>query len=198
MIKYIQQKTQVVSEIKNLKIIDLINIKPIANNTHYFFSLSQLSSFLDQTNPLRELTNKRRISTLGPGGISRNRVVSEVRDVYYTHYELIYPIKTPEGQFIYLVNSFALYAKINQYGFIETPYRCVIHEGKKSIITNNIEYMDNNKEKQYVISEAKINFKNNGEYIDDYISASFNGENVLIETNKIFLKLKIFDSYKEF
>ena len=117
-----------------MKIKDLINISPIANNIHDFFALSQLSSFLDQINPLAELTNKIRISAFGPGGIALNKIVSEVRDVHYTHYGRICPIETPKEQSIGLVNSFALYAKINQYGFIETPYRRVIHEGKKALL----------------------------------------------------------------
>lgn len=106
----------------------LINIKPLASAIREFFSSSQLSQFMDQTNPLAELANKRRISALGPGGLTRDRASMEVRDVHFTHYGRICPIETPEGQNIGLINNLATYAKINKYGFIETPYRLVDKE----------------------------------------------------------------------
>ena len=185
MIKSIQQKMQVIVDFKDFKIKNLINTKPIANNIHDFFATSQLSSFLDQTNPLSELTNKRRISALGPGGIVRNRAVNEVRDVHYTHYGRICPIETPEGQAIGLINSLALYAKVNEYGFIETPYRHVIHEENKNIVTDKIEYLDAEKEKKYVISEANVNLSKNHEILDEFVIARCNGENILVKSDKV-------------
>jgi len=129
---------------------DLINSKPISAALKEFFGASQLSQFMDQTNPLSEITHKRRVSALGPGGLTRERAGFEVRDVHVTHYGRVCPIETPEGPNIGLINSLALYARLNEYGFIETPYRRVA-DGK---VTNEIDYLSAIEEGKYVIAQA--------------------------------------------
>jgi DNA-directed RNA polymerase subunit beta len=129
---------------------DLINSKPISAALKEFFGASQLSQFMDQTNPLAEITHKRRVSALGPGGLTRERAGFEVRDVHVTHYGRVCPIETPEGPNIGLINSLALYARLNEYGFIETPYRRVV-DGK---VTMEIDYLSAIEEGKYVIAQA--------------------------------------------
>ncbi|MCQ2753337.1 MAG: DNA-directed RNA polymerase subunit beta [Bacilli bacterium] len=184
MSKTIQQKMQI-SETENITVQSLINIKPINSAVHEFFASSQLSSFMDQTNPLAELTNKRRLSALGPGGIARDRAVGEVRDVHYTHYGRICPIETPEGQTIGLINSLASYAKINKYGFIETPYRHVYHKDGKHIVSDDSEYLSADQERDYVISEANVTLNEKGEILDEYVVARHNGENILAAASEL-------------
>ena len=129
---------------------DLINSKPISAALKEFFGASQLSQFMDQTNPLSEITHKRRVSALGPGGLTRERAGFEVRDVHPTHYGRVCPIETPEGPNIGLINSLALYAQLNEYGFLETPYRRVA-DGK---VTMQIDYLSAIEEGKYVIAQA--------------------------------------------
>ena len=129
---------------------DLINSKPISAALKEFFGASQLSQFMDQTNPLSEITHKRRVSALGPGGLTRERAGFEVRDVHPTHYGRVCPIETPEGPNIGLINSLALYAQLNEYGFLETPYRRVV-DGK---VTIEIDYLSAIEEGKYVIAQA--------------------------------------------
>ena len=129
---------------------DLINAKPISAAIKEFFGSSQLSQFMDQTNPLSEITHKRRVSALGPGGLTRERAGFEVRDVHPTHYGRVCPIETPEGPNIGLINSLALYARTNEYGFLETPYRKV-KDGK---VTDEIDYLSAIEEGKYVIAQA--------------------------------------------
>ena len=129
---------------------DLINAKPVSAAVKEFFGSSQLSQFMDQTNPLSEITHKRRVSALGPGGLTRERAGFEVRDVHPTHYGRVCPIETPEGPNIGLINSLALYARTNEYGFLETPYRRVV-DGK---VTNEIEYLSAIEEGKFVIAQA--------------------------------------------
>ena len=129
---------------------DLVNAKPVAAAMKEFFGSSQLSQFMDQNNPLSEVTHKRRVSALGPGGLTRERAGFEVRDVHPTHYGRVCPIETPEGPNIGLINSLATYARTNSYGFIETPYRKVVN-GK---VTDEIEYLSAINESQYVIAQA--------------------------------------------
>jgi DNA-directed RNA polymerase subunit beta len=130
MSKTVQQKMSI-TDLDTAKPQALVNIRPLTSSIREFFASSQLSQFMDQTNPLAELTNKRRISALGPGGLTRDRASMEVRDVHYTHYGRICPIETPEGQNIGLINNLSTYAKINQYGFLQTPYRIVLHKRAK-------------------------------------------------------------------
>jgi DNA-directed RNA polymerase subunit beta len=129
---------------------DLINAKPISAAIKEFFGSSQLSQFMDQTNPLSEITHKRRVSALGPGGLTRERAGFEVRDVHPTHYGRVCPIETPEGPNIGLINSLALYARPTEYGFLETPYRKVMDNK----VTDQIDYLSAIEEGQYVIAQA--------------------------------------------
>merc|ERR1712167_405840 len=138
------------AESDNLSPQDLINSKPITAAFKEFFGSSQLSQFMDQNNPLSEVTHKRRVSALGPGGLSRERAGFEVRDVHPTHYGRICPIETPEGPNIGLINSLSTYAQVNSYGFLETPYRKV-EQGK---ITDSIEYLSATEEDRYKIAQA--------------------------------------------
>lgn len=146
----------------------LINIRPVAASIKEFFGSSQLSQFMDQTNPLSELTHKRRLSALGPGGLSRERAGFEVRDVHHSHYGRMCPIETPEGPNIGLINSLATYAKVNEYGFIETPYRKVNKSEK--IVTNKIVYMTADEEDEYLIGRANEPIDENGRFVDNKIT----------------------------
>lgn len=160
----------------------LTNIRPLTAAIKEFFASSQLSQFMDQINPLAELTNKRRLSALGPGGLSRDRAGYEVRDVHPSHYGRICPIETPEGPNIGLISTLASYAKVNEYGFIETPYRkvndCVIDE-------NDIRYLSADEEKNYVISQAKVTTDENDRIIDEQVIARHLGENVMAKPEEI-------------
>src|SRR5213594_2547067 len=151
---------------------DLINSKPISAALKEFFGASQLSQFMDQTNPLSEITHKRRVSALGPGGLTRERAGFEVRDVHPTHYGRVCPIETPEGPNIGLINSLALYARTNKYGFLETPYRKV----KDSKVTNDIAYLSAIEEGNYVIAQANASIDKNGKLVDTLVSCRFKNE----------------------
>ncbi|MBP3733006.1 MAG: DNA-directed RNA polymerase subunit beta [Bacilli bacterium] len=179
MVKTVQQKMSI-SDLGNVKPKALINPRPLSASIREFFASSQLSQFMDQTNPLAELTNKRRLSALGPGGLTRDRASTEVRDVHVSHYGRICPIETPEGQNIGLINNLASYAKINKYGFIETPYRrvdkatCrVLSEPEDSV------YLSADEEWDYVIAEANINLDADGTILDEQVIARYKGENVM-------------------
>jgi DNA-directed RNA polymerase subunit beta len=160
---------------------DLINSKPISAALKEFFGASQLSQFMDQTNPLSEITHKRRVSALGPGGLTRERAGFEVRDVHPTHYGRVCPIETPEGPNIGLINSLALYAQLNEYGFLETPYRRVI-DGK---VTNEIDYLSAIQEGKYVIAQANAKLDAQGKLIDELVSAREMGESVLTSPERV-------------
>jgi DNA-directed RNA polymerase subunit beta len=159
----------------------LINIRPLVASLKEFFGSGQLSQFLDQTNPLAEITHKRRLSALGPGGLSRERAGFEVRDVHSSHYGRMCPIETPEGPNIGLIGSLATYAKLNEFGFIETPYRKVIN-GK---LTNEVEYLTADKEENYVIAQATANLDKNGNFIEKKLLSTAGGEVVTAEPNMI-------------
>jgi DNA-directed RNA polymerase subunit beta len=156
----------------NVKPQDLVNAKPIASVIREFFGSSQLSQFMDQNNPLSEVTHKRRLSALGPGGLSRERAGFEVRDVHPTHYGRICPIETPEGPNIGLINSLSTYARINKYGFIECPYRKVV----KGKVTSDVIYLSANDEGKYVIAEANAVVKADGHFKEDLIACRRAGE----------------------
>src|SRR3954453_3280972 len=160
---------------------DLINSKPISAALKEFFGASQLSQFMDQTNPLSEITHKRRVSALGPGGLTRERAGFEVRDVHPTHYGRVCPIETPEGPNIGLINSLALYARTNDYGFIETPYRRV-RDGK---VTKDIEYLSAIEEGKYVIAQANAELDKNGKFADELVSCRHRNEFTLSAPDKI-------------
>ena len=160
---------------------DLINSKPISAALKEFFGASQLSQFMDQTNPLAEITHKRRVSALGPGGLTRERAGFEVRDVHVTHYGRVCPIETPEGPNIGLINSLALYARLNEYGFIETPYRRVVN-GK---VTSDIDYLSAIEEGKYVIAQANAALDEKGNLTDEMVSAREMGESVLVSADRV-------------
>ena len=169
------------AESENLMPHDLINAKPISAAIKEFFGSSQLSQFMDQTNPLSEITHKRRISALGPGGLTRERAGFEVRDVHPTHYGRVCPIETPEGPNIGLINSLALYARTNEYGFIETPYRKVV-DGR---VTEEIEYLSAIEEGQYVIAQANTPLDDEGRFVDDLVSCRHKNEFTLSTPDRI-------------
>ena len=158
--------------LNNVKPQDLVNAKPIAAVVREFFGSSQLSQFMDQNNPLSEITHKRRLSALGPGGLSRERAGIEVRDVHPTHYGRICPIETPEGPNIGLINSLATYARINKYGFIECPYRKVVN----GVVTKDVVYLSADEEGKVIIAEANAKVKDDGHFEHDMITCRKNGE----------------------
>src|ERR1700759_1590717 len=160
---------------------DLINSKPISAALKEFFGASQLSQFMDQTNPLSEITHKRRVSALGPGGLTRERAGFEVRDVHPTHYGRVCPIETPEGPNIGLINSLAVYARTKDYGFLETPYR----RGSNGKVTEKIDYLSAIEEGQYVIAQANATLNEKGEFVDDLISCRTQNEFTLSAPDKI-------------
>ncbi|OJX81384.1 DNA-directed RNA polymerase subunit beta [Magnetospirillum sp. 64-120] len=160
---------------------DLINAKPAAAAVREFFGSSQLSQFMDQTNPLSEITHKRRLSALGPGGLTRERAGFEVRDVHPTHYGRICPIETPEGPNIGLINSLATYARVNQYGFIEAPYRRVV-DGK---VTDDVQYMSANEEGRYTVAQANSELDAEGRFVHDLVSCRQAGEFVMVPPSEI-------------
>ncbi|BDD92292.1 DNA-directed RNA polymerase subunit beta [Pandoraea sp. XJJ-1] len=169
------------AESENLMPHDLINSKPISSAIREFFGSSQLSQFMDQTNPLSEITHKRRVSALGPGGLTRERAGFEVRDVHPTHYGRVCPIETPEGPNIGLINSLALYARLNEYGFLETPYRKV-EDGK---VTDQIDYLSAIEEGRYVIAQANASIGENGELTDELVSSREAGETLMVTPDRI-------------
>ena len=160
---------------------DLINSKPISAALKEFFGASQLSQFMDQTNPLSEITHKRRVSALGPGGLTRERAGFEVRDVHVTHYGRVCPIETPEGPNIGLINSLALYARLNEYGFIETPYRRVVDNK----VTMDIDYLSAIEEGKYVIAQANVVLDKDGRLSGELISAREAGESILVNADRV-------------
>src|SRR6202790_2714347 len=160
---------------------EMINAKPVAAAVKEFFGSSQLSQFMDQNNPLSEVTHKRRVSALGPGGLTRERAGFEVRDVHPTHYGRVCPIETPEGPNIGLINSLAVYARTNDYGFLETPYRRV----SKGKVTDQIDYLSAIEEGQYVIAQANATLNDKGEFTDDLISCRTQNEFTLSAPDKI-------------
>ncbi|MFZ1180439.1 MAG: DNA-directed RNA polymerase subunit beta [Herbaspirillum sp.] len=169
------------AEADNLMPHDLINSKPISAAIREFFGSSQLSQFMDQTNPLSEVTHKRRVSALGPGGLTRERAGFEVRDVHPTHYGRVCPIETPEGPNIGLINSLALYARLNEYGFLETPYRKV-ENGK---VTNQINYLSAIEEGRYIIAQANATIDGSGKLSDELVSAREAGETILVSPERV-------------
>ncbi len=168
------------AESENLMPHDLINAKPISAAIKEFFGSSQLSQFMDQTNPLSEVTHKRRVSALGPGGLTRERAGFEVRDVHPTHYGRVCPIETPEGPNIGLINSLALYGRVNEFGFIETPYRRV----KSGKVSNDIEFLSAIEEGQHVIAQANSDLEK-GTFVDDLVSCRSHNEFEMASPDRI-------------
>jgi len=160
---------------------ELINAKPVAAAVKEFFGSSQLSQFMDQNNPLSEVTHKRRVSALGPGGLTRERAGFEVRDVHPTHYGRVCPIETPEGPNIGLINSLSVYARTNDYGFLETPYRKV----KKGVVTDEVEYLSAIEEGQYVIAQANSELDAKGSFREELVSVRYQNEFTLLPRERI-------------
>jgi DNA-directed RNA polymerase subunit beta len=169
------------AETENLMPHDLINSKPISSAIREFFGSSQLSQFMDQTNPLSEITHKRRISALGPGGLTRERAGFEVRDVHPTHYGRVCPIETPEGPNIGLINSLALFARLNEHGFLETPYRKVVN----SKVTDQVDYLSAIEEAKYVIAQANASIDKSGKLTDELVSSREAGETMMVSPERI-------------
>jgi len=169
------------AESDNLMPHDLINAKPVSAAIKEFFGSSQLSQFMDQTNPLSEITHKRRVSALGPGGLTRERAGFEVRDVHPTHYGRVCPIETPEGPNIGLINSLSVFARTNEYGFLETPYRRVID----SKVTDQIDYLSAIEEGRYVIAQANAELDESGTLIDELVTCREKGETILSTPDRV-------------
>ncbi|MGY0402388.1 DNA-directed RNA polymerase subunit beta [Carnobacterium jeotgali] len=161
----------------------LINIRPVVASIKEFFGSSQLSQFMDQTNPLGELTHKRRLSALGPGGLTRDRAGYEVRDVHYSHYGRMCPIETPEGPNIGLINSLSSYAKVNKFGFIETPYRRVDRE--TGVVTDQIDYLTADEEDNYVVAQANAPLNEDGTFTNDIVLARYVEENLEVPISRV-------------
>ncbi len=161
----------------------LINTKPITSSIREFFGSSQLSQFMDQSNPLSELTHKRRISALGPGGLSRERAGFEVRDIHYTHYGRLCPIESPEGPNVGLISALSSFATINEYGFIETPYRKVDHKTGK--VTDEVVYMPADEEDKYIIAQASEPLDKDGKFVNDRIKVRMREEITMVDKNQV-------------
>lgn len=179
--KAIVERMNMMSDYASVMPHDLINAKPVTAAIKEFFGSSQLSQFMDQTNPLSEVTHKRRLSALGPGGLTRERAGFEVRDVHPTHYGRICPIETPEGPNIGLISSLSTYARVNAFGFIETPYRKV----KNAKLTNEVVYLSAIEEVQYVIAQANAPIDDKGNFINELVSARKEGDFVMISRDQV-------------
>ncbi len=172
-----------IQDLEKVRPQDLINIRPVSAAIKEFFGSSQLSQFMDQPNPLAELTHKRRLSALGPGGLNRDRASFAVRDVHYSHYSRICPIETPEGPNIGLIGSLATYARINEYGFIEAPYRKV--DKATGIITNQIDYMTADEEDKYIIAQATEPVDENSRFANERVTARRKDETIEVEVSEV-------------
>ena len=170
-----------IQETENPTPYDLVNARTISAVVQSFFGSSQLSQFMDQTNPLAELTHKRRLSALGPGGLTRERAGFEVRDVHYTHYGRMCPIETPEGPNIGLITSLATYARVNQYGFLETPYRKV----KNGLVTDESEMLSADQEDNYVIAHANAKLDKHRKFVEPVVMARYRGDFVLVDPKEV-------------
>src|ERR1700726_4702446 len=177
----IKEKMSVYQEMSTAMPHDLVNAKPVMAAIREFFGSSQLSQFMDQTNPLSEITHKRRLSALGPGGLSRERAGFEVRDVHPTHYGRICPIETPEGPNIGLISSLSCYARINEYGFVETPYRKV----KDGRVTDEVVYLSAMEEGRYHVAQANVALDNRGRFTDDLVVCRHSGDVLMITPDKV-------------
>lgn len=166
--RVIKERMSIIQDTNDISPSSLINIRPVTSAIREFFGSSQLSQFMDQPNPIAELTHKRKLSALGPGGLNRERAGFDVRDVHHSHYGRMCPIETPEGQNIGLISSLATFAKVNKYGFIEAPYRKV--DKKTGIVTDDIEYLDAYEEDKYVIAEANEPLDGEGKFVNDYVA----------------------------
>lgn len=183
--RVIRERMQSLSDKTNAESKDIVNTRPVSAAIKEFFGSSQLSQFLDQTNPLAELTHKRRLSALGPGGLSRERANFEVRDVHSSYYGRMCPIETPEGPNIGLINSLATYARINNYGFIETPYR--VYDKEKGVVTREIQYMTADEEDYYNIAQANEPLDEEGHFLSEYVVCRYLDEFLELPPEKVDL-----------
>src|SRR5207244_5355116 len=181
MARLIKERMSINNDPERITLDDLVNARTVSAVIQAFFGSSQLSQFMDQTNPLAELTHKRRLSALGPGGLSRERAGFEVRDVHTSHYGRMCPIETPEGPNIGLISSLATYARVNDLGFIETPYR----EVRDGSVTRKIRYLTADEEDNYVIAQANAKIDERGRLVESRVSARHGREIVLVGADKI-------------
>lgn len=181
------RERMVIQDLETVAPQALVNIKPVTAAIKEFFGSSQLSQFMDQNNPLSEMTHKRRLSALGPGGLSRDRAGFEVRDVHSSHYGRMCPIETPEGPNIGLINSLATFAKINEYGFIEAPYRKIDKNGETPKVINEFIYITADEEENYVIAQANEPLNEKGEFIHSKVTARLGEDNVEVDASKVEL-----------
>ena len=181
--RVIKERMSIATENKEISPQSLINIRPVASAIKEFFGSSQLSQFMEQPNPIAELTHKRKVSALGPGGLSRERAGFEVRDVHHTHYGRMCPIETPEGQNIGLITSLATYARINEYGFIESPYRKVIKPD--GIVTDEVKYMTADEEDKYVIAQANEPLDENGKFLHNRVTCRIREDIREVDVNRV-------------
>ncbi|MBQ1956776.1 MAG: DNA-directed RNA polymerase subunit beta [Clostridia bacterium] len=181
--KIIKERMSTTQDNDKITALSLVNVRPVTTVIREFFGSSQLSQFMDQNNPLAELTHKRRLSALGPGGLSRDRASFDVRDVHYTHYGRMCPIETPEGPNIGLISYLATYARINDYGFIETPYRKV--DKATGIVTDEIEYMTADVEDNFIVAQANEPLDDEGRFINKRVTARDKAEIVEVESSKV-------------
>ncbi|MEI8200574.1 MAG: DNA-directed RNA polymerase subunit beta [Eubacteriales bacterium] len=179
----IRERMGAVPDISTVTPLQLVNTRPVSAAVKEFFGSSQLSQFMDQPNPLAELTHKRRLSALGPGGLSRERANFEVRDVHTSHYGRMCPIETPEGPNIGLINSLATYARVNSYGFIETPYR--VYDKKKGIVTRDVQYMTADQEDYYYIAQANEPLDVTGKFLDKKVVCRYLDKFIEVEPEKV-------------
>ena len=181
--RVIKERMSVAQDLSAISPQSLINIRPITSAIREFFGSSQLSQFMDQPNPIAELTHKRKLSALGPGGLNRERASFDVRDVHHSHYGRMCPIETPEGQNIGLITSLSTYAKINEYGFIESPYRKVDKE--KGIVTDKVEYLTAEEEDRYVVAQANVPLDENGRFLEDRVTCRRREEIVEVNSSEV-------------
>jgi DNA-directed RNA polymerase subunit beta len=170
-----------VRDTEKLQPQDLVNVRTVSSVINTFFGTNQLSQFMDQVNPLTELTHKRRLSALGPGGLTRERAGFEVRDVHYTHYGRLCPIETPEGPNIGLISSLTTYARFNNLGFVETPYR-VVKNGK---VTNQVRYLTADDEDKYVIAQANAPLDDDGNFVNDRIRCRYRADYPVVGPDQV-------------
>ena len=181
--RVIKERMSVAQDLSAISPQSLINIRPITSAIREFFGSSQLSQFMDQPNPIAELTHKRKLSALGPGGLNRERASFDVRDVHHSHYGRMCPIETPEGQNIGLITSLSTYAKINEYGFIESPYRKV--DKQKGIVTDKVEYLTAEEEDRYVVAQANVPLDENGRFLEDRVTCRRREEIVEVNSSEV-------------
>ena len=181
MARLVKERMSINTDPEKISLDDLVNARTVSAVIQAFFGSSQLSQFMDQTNPLAELTHKRRLSALGPGGLTRERAGFEVRDVHYSQYGRMCPIETPEGPNIGLITSLACYARVNDLGFVETPYR-IVKNGK---VLNDIAWLDANKEEDAIIAQANARLGENGEFLDDLVLCRQQGDVPLTPKDRI-------------